>query len=103
MPFGKPSPQISDYYLFVCRGCNYPNAEVWPFTIRDAVPPIPVPLKPEHGDTPLDLQSCLSEIYNTNRYAMRIDYSQPPTPPFGSNDAEWATELLKKNAAKKKK
>jgi hypothetical protein len=103
MPFGKPSPEIADYYLFVCRGRSYPHAEVWPFTIRDSIPQIPVPLKPGHSDTPLDLQSCVSEIYDTNRYSMRIDYSQPPTPPFGTVDAEWATALVKKNAAKRKK
>ncbi len=103
MPFGKPSPQISDYYHFVCRSRNYPHAEVWPFTIRNPIPAIPVPLKPEHGDTQLDLQSCVTEIYDTNRYAMRIDYSQPPTPPLGSLDAEWANELLKKHAKKRKK
>jgi hypothetical protein len=103
MPLGRPSPRIADYYLFVCRGSDYPKADVWPFTIRDPIPPIPVPLKPEHGDTPLDLQSCVSEIYDTNRYSMRIDYSQPPAPPFGSLDAVWAKELLHKYARKGKK
>jgi hypothetical protein len=103
MPFGKPSPMVADYYLFVCRGCNYPQAEVWPFTIHNPIPSIPVPLKPEHGDTQLDLQSCVTEIYDTNRYAMRIDYSLPLAPPLSTPDAEWATELLKKHAKKRKK
>jgi hypothetical protein len=35
MPFGEPSPQDADYYLFLCRGSNYPKAEVWPITIRE--------------------------------------------------------------------
>jgi hypothetical protein len=103
MPFGKPSPMVADYYIFVCRSCNYPRAEVWPFTIRDPIPPTPVPLKPEHGDIQLDLQKCVAEIYNTNRYAMRIDYSQPPVPPFSTVDAGWSVELLKKQHQKKKK
>lgn len=102
MPFGKPSPRIADYYLFVCRGKSYPEAEVWPFTIREPIPAIPVPLKPEHDDVRLDLQSCVTEIYDTNRYAARTDYSQQPSPPLRRGDAEWASELLKKYAATRK-
>jgi hypothetical protein len=103
MPLGKPSPRTADYYIFVCRGKNYPDAEVWPFTIRDQIPLFPVPLKPDDGETPLDIQSCITEIYKANRYSMRIDYSNPPTPPFSPVDAEWASERLKSTGAKKQK
>lgn len=87
----------------LCRGCNYPQADVWPFTIRESIPTIPIPLKLEDGDTLLDLQSCVSGIYNTNRYAMRVDYAKPPTPPFGDLDEEWVAKLLKKHREKLKK
>ena len=103
MPFGKPSPRITDYYLFICRGSNYPQAEVWPFSIREPIPTLPIPLKPEDGETPLDLQNCVTEIYNTNRYAMRIDYSRPQTPPFAESDEDWAAKLLKTHREKMKK
>jgi len=103
MPLGKPTPPDADYYLFVCRGGAYPQAGVWPFTIRDAIPVLPVPLKPDDADVPLDLQSCVSEIYDTNRYSMRIDYTQPTTPALRPVEAGWATDLLKKQLAKKKK
>jgi hypothetical protein len=102
MEFGKPTPRIADYYLFVCRGNSYPRAAVWPFTVRESIPTIPVPLRPEHGDTPLDLQSCVTDIYDTNRYAQRLDYSQPPVTSFGTLDAEWAANLLKDFDEKRK-
>jgi hypothetical protein len=103
MPLGKPPTRTADYYIIVSRGCNYPHAEVSPFTIRDQIPLFPVPLKPKDGEVLLDLQSCVTEIDNTNRYAMRIDYSKPPIPPFGSVDTDWVGELLKSTAGKKQK
>jgi hypothetical protein len=103
MPMGKPSPPAVDYYVFVCRGGSYPRAGVWPFTVREPIPPFSVPLKAGDPDIRLDLQPCLDDIYDTNRYAMRIDYSQGVTPRFRKLDEEWATELLKKHAKRKKK
>lgn len=103
MPFGEPPPKMADYYLFVCRKSEYPRAEVWPFTIRYSIPTIPVPLKPEHGDVPLDLQRGVLEVYDLNRYSQRIDYSNPPEPALRRPDAEWAAELLQKHARKSKK
>jgi hypothetical protein len=103
MPLGKPSPVVADYYLLVCRARQYPQAEAWPVTIRDPLPTIPVSLKAEHGDSTLDLQSCLAEIYDTNRYAMRIRYTERLAPPLSIRDAEWASELLKKHSKKRKK
>lgn len=103
MPFGKPHPAVTDYYLFVCRTQDYPHADVWPFTVRDPIPTVPVPLLPAHGDIPLDLQEMVTEIYDGNRYTMRIDYAQAPAPPFGPVDAAWAADLLHKHVRKGKK
>lgn len=102
MPLGDPVPD-ADYYFFVCRGGEYPRASVWPFTVREPIPSFPVPLKRPDPDVPLDLQRGMAELYDTNRYATRIDYTQPPSPAFRKPDAEWAAELLKKQSKKKKK
>ena len=103
MPMGKPSAPGGDYYLFVARARQYPEVGVWQFTVRSSIPPIPIPLKPEDGDVPIELQRLCTEIYDLNRYSMRIDYSVPPVPPLRPTDAEWAAELLKKTARKRKK
>jgi hypothetical protein len=100
MPLGRPSPPAADYYVFVCRGKEYPRADVWPFTIRDPIPAVPVPLKPEHPDVPLDLQACVTEIYDTQRYAGRVDYTCELTPSLREADATWAAERLKSRATK---
>jgi hypothetical protein len=103
MPLGEPSPPDDDYYVFVCRGGRYPNAEVYPFGVRDRFPVFPVPLGGDEPDLPLDLKPCVDDIYDTNRYATRVDYAKPVAPRFRKGDAVWVTDLLSKHAKKKKK
>ncbi|MGL6094388.1 MAG: DUF4058 family protein [Fimbriiglobus sp.] len=101
-PMGQPSPPAGDYYVFVSRAAQYPRADVWAFTLRDTIPPIPVPLKPAHSEVPLALQVLVTEIYDTNRYASRIEYGVPLTPALRPADAAWAADVLKKHARKRK-
>jgi hypothetical protein len=103
MPLGKPSPPAADYYVFVCRGRGFPKARVWPFTVRDPIPPFAVPLRPGDPDLALALGPLVADIYDTNRYADRVDYAQPLAPALRKADAEWAAELLKKHAKRRKK
>lgn len=103
LPMGAPEPPDADYYILICRRSEYPEAKVWPFTIREAIPDISIPLNGTDREPVLDLQACLSEIYEAQRYSMRIDYSLPPVPPLRSTDAVWAADLLKKASRKKKK
>jgi hypothetical protein len=100
---GRPSSPGGDYYVLVSRSKEFPGVDVWQFTVRDPIPPIPVPLKERDGDVALRIQKLFEELYDINRYAKRIDYSVPPVPPLRSTDAAWAAELLKKPARKKKK
>jgi len=103
MPMGRPSTPGGDYYYVVVRGASYPGVQVWRFTVRDAMPNFPVPLHEKDGDLAIPFQSLFDSIYDTNRYATRIDYSLPPVPPLRPLDAEWAADLLKKPARKRKK
>jgi hypothetical protein len=64
---------------------------------------LPVPLKPADGEIPLDLRACLDRAYDDAAYEKRIDYATSPTVPLRKPDAEWASELLKKQSKKKKK
>lgn len=102
MPMGKPSAPGGDYYVFVARSREYPEVDVWQFTVRGSIPPVPIPLKADDDDLPVDLQGLFTEIYDRNRYRKRIDYSAPPVPPLRHPDAEWAADLLKKQKKAKK-
>jgi hypothetical protein len=101
-PLGRPSPPAADYCVFSCRADAYPAADVWAFNVRDELPVIPIPIAPEHADAPLRLRSALDRVYEDGRYGTAIDYSNPPAHPLRSDDAEWAADLLKKHAKKRK-
>jgi hypothetical protein len=103
MPMGRPTAPGGDYYFLVSRSFCFPEIDVWQFTTRDKIPPIPIPLKERDGDIALNLQESVEDMYDLSRYAQRIDYSLPPVPPLRSTDAAWAAELLKKATRKKKK
>lgn len=95
-PPSETAPPESDYYAIVCRASDFPSAGVWPISIREPLPAIPVPLL--SGDAPVDLhlQECLNRAYDEGRYFREIDYSQPSEPPLNEADAAWAREMLAK-------
>ena len=103
IPLGKPTPPPADYYILVSRANAFPRAEVWAFTVRDAIPDFPVPLGSGDSPIPLQLRPCLDRAYDDAHYGSRIDYHSLPDPPFISADVQWAEEMLKKHAKKKKK
>ena len=103
MPMGRPSSPGGDYYHFVSRSATYPAVQVCRFTVRDPMPNFPLPLLEQDGDLAIPFQSLFNATYDTKRYSNRIDYSIPPVPPLRSLDAEWAADLLKNSARKRKK
>jgi hypothetical protein len=49
--------EAADFYAFVCRKECLPQVEVYPWTLRQPLPVIPVPLAGDDPDVPLDLQA----------------------------------------------
>ncbi len=97
-PLGDPIPPISDYYVMVHRGWEKDRLGIWPLSIRDTLPPIPVPLDPDVADVVLDLRVCIDQVYDGGRYAEQLDYSKPPARPLREPDATWAHELLSRTS-----
>jgi hypothetical protein len=88
----------SDYFIFLTRAERSQLTETWPVSVRDSLPVVPVPLLPGDKDVPLDLAHALCTIYDEARYDLSVDYGEPPVPPLPEKDAEWAQELLKREA-----
>ncbi len=63
--------------------------------LRERLPGIRVPLRPNDPDAALDLQSIVDSVYASSRYDRTTDYRQPCDPPLSGDDAAWADELLK--------
>ena len=83
-----------DYYALVSRVEDRPTVGIWPLSLRDRLPTIPVPLRTPDPDARLDLQSILNRVYDAAGYADYI-YDANPQPPLTPADAGWAAELVR--------
>lgn len=97
---GEPMPIIgngrtSEYRLLVSRGDCRPNAILYTFGVRQAIPPFPLPLKPADREPTLDLGKILHDLYDQAGYDLRLDYKGDPEPPLPSAEAAWADQLLR--------
>ena len=87
---------LHDYLISVSRGYQRYRYEVYPFLLRDAVPPIAIPLRRGDADVILQLAPLLGRVYDIGAYQRLIDYRQaPPSLPLSENDAAWLDEILK--------
>lgn len=95
---GEPMPLsrelTSDYYILVSRGWETPKALLFPFSVREPIPEVPIPLRQGEEEPILDLNTVLHELYDRGRFDLRIDYQRPADPPLTPEDAEWAAALL---------
>ena len=82
-----------DYCAIV--GCmeDRPEADVWPWRLRDPMPVLPIPLRPPDPDATLNLKAVLDRLYDNGRYANDID-TGPPEPGLSPDDAAWAAQFL---------
>jgi hypothetical protein len=83
------------YFVTLTRA-HAGKTDVWPLALRDALPTIPIPLRPPDDDVTLDLAAALTAVYDEAAYDLSIDYRQDPPPPALSEaDRTWASELLR--------
>lgn len=94
---GKPFPAEERpecvYSVLVSRPGRRPKADFWPIGLRDPLPTVPVPLRPDDGDARLDLQALLHRIYDESGYEDYL-YNHDPDPPLHGEDALWARSLI---------
>jgi Protein of unknown function (DUF4058) len=100
MPLGDPTPPPANYYVLVCRASDFPKTGIWPISVRDALPDITIPLKPEDGFVLLPLQQVFAAAYEQGPYEYEVDYSKGPAVPLEEADAVWAKALLAKKRPK---
>jgi hypothetical protein len=92
LPMEEPLPP-GDYYAFVARGDRRPVCQVYAWTVRDQLPPIPVPLMAPDRDVVIDRASVFAGVYERARYARSIDYAAPLEIPLKPEDKQWAEAL----------
>jgi Protein of unknown function (DUF4058) len=94
MPFDDPLP-TADYIVMVCRAGERPRSSVWPISVRQPLPTIPIPLLPPDQPVPLDLGQALRTAYERARYDLRVDYQRSPRPPLSAAAAAWAAAMIR--------
>ena len=92
MPFDDPLP-AADYIVMVCKAGERPRSNVWPVSVRQPLPTIPIPLLAPDPPVPLDLGQALRTAYARARYDLRVDYRKPPVPPLPPGESAWAVAL----------
>jgi hypothetical protein len=79
------------YYVYLSRAERRPLTAVWPVSLRDRLPTIPVPLLPPDQDVALNLQLAVDECFALVGYERLIDYTHPPpSPELAPEDQQWA-------------
>ena len=91
------APKDYDYGITISRAWMRPRGTLLPFTIRDPIPPFPVPLREGEMEPMVDIAPALAKIYASNSLDRRIDYGQEPEPPLAPHDAAWVDSLLREN------
>jgi uncharacterized protein DUF4058 len=93
LPTIEPLP-VADYYAVVSREQRRPWARIYPWTVRDRLPEIPIPLAGDDADVPLDLQAAFDTAYDRAGYDLSLDYRRPVEPALSEADAAWVQEVL---------
>ncbi len=92
-PFQCPPAAVTPY-RGVVRTAGSAAAYLFPISLRQPLPDLPVPLRPTDAQVSLPLQSLLNAAYDNGKYAETIDYGRPPVRPLPPDDAAWAAALL---------
>jgi hypothetical protein len=87
---GEPPP--APYYVYLSRFQRRPYTQIWPISLREPLPKVPVPLLPPDPDVPLDLQAALQACFDLVGYERLLDYAALP-PALSDDDVTWVAEI----------
>jgi len=94
LPLSRYPESYRTPYKVCVRRRGGGTAEIYRVPLREPLPTIRVPLRPDDADVPLELQALIERVYHHGRYD-DIDYTVPPVPPLSPEDSAWADELLR--------
>ena len=92
-PYLQEAGDPPDYHGSVWRAAVRETVECYPMRLRDPLPVIAIPLRPDDGDVALDLQELINLAYRRGRYEATA-YRKRPKPAFSEDDEEWIDSVL---------
>lgn len=96
-PMRLPDGARGDYRIVVSRAHLRPQADVYLFGLRDAIPDVPIPLNRGSDEPLLKLNDILHQLYDRAGPDLAVDYDRRIDPPLTEDDARWAAQLLKRS------
>ncbi len=99
VPMQQPLPP-AHYFVVLSRAEKRPLVDVWPLTLRDRLPIVPIPLLAGDDDLPLALRAAFDATYDLLGCDLLIDYRQPPEQPLSDEDAAWVETLLRSHGVR---
>lgn len=82
------------YFVFLSRADRRSQVEVWPISLVEPLPTVPVPLLAGDDDVLLALQQAYETIYNLFHYDRAVNHVAPPRVPLSPEQAAWADACL---------
>lgn len=90
---------VSDYRILVSRSDRRPTADLYPFSLQDAIPSFPLPLKRQTSrqiaEPVVELDPLLQQVIDRSGLSVVLDYSKPPNPPLDPTQSEWMEQRLR--------
>jgi hypothetical protein len=96
LPMLRPLPP-GDFYAFVARADRRPDCDVYAWSVRRVLPPVPIPLRAPDADVVLDLAAVYAHALEEGRYGRILNYAEPLELPLDSLDRDWAEGLGRSN------
>ncbi|NES20333.1 MAG: DUF4058 family protein [Symploca sp. SIO3E6] len=91
MPMVEVIP--SNYRILVSRANLRPEAELYPFNVRESIPQFLLPLQPRDQEPVVNLPEVLRQVYQEAALDFAIDYSVQPVPALSDSDFQWVQAL----------
>lgn len=92
-PLQVPLPP-GDYFAFIARAEERWKCQVYPWSLRQPLPALPIPLRAPDPDIWVDMQAVFNMAFERGRFAKSLPYDRPPPIPLGPQDQAWVRERL---------
>jgi len=93
-PERVPASHRTAFQAWIWRATDANRIAIYRVPLRERLPAIPIPLRPDDANVLIDLQAILDQCYRNGGYD-DIDYRVSPSPPLDADDAAWADALLR--------
>lgn len=94
LPENRRAPKPGTHYsICAYRDCGY-QTELYRWPLRERIPAVSIPLRPEDRDAILNLQPLIDRCYELGGY-WQSDYHADPLPPLPADELAWLDERLR--------